>query len=166
MGETIDRAVVRETRARQPLNANVPTGSLGYDVYPWANGTRDATSQLSSPVSSQRLGHSKCDAPSQLFTPDSQPRHGGSNSSGGSAIVTHHHMWRTLTANIFSLTHSQSCTTRIRDTLAASYLNPKAQDATCLAAETLSASGCWSVSICDIVIPLPASAQWLAANLE
>ena len=33
--------------------------------------------------------HSKCDAPSQLFTPDSQPRHGGSNYSGGSAIVTH-----------------------------------------------------------------------------
>ena len=38
--------------------------------------------------SRQRLSHSKCDAPSQLFTPDSQPRHGGSNSSGGSAIVT------------------------------------------------------------------------------
>ena len=36
----------------------------------------------------QRLGPSKCDAPSQPFTPDSQPRHGGSNSSGGSAIVT------------------------------------------------------------------------------
>ena len=65
----------------------MPTGSLGYDVYP-ANGTCDATSQLSSPVSSQRLSHSKCDALSQLFTPDSQPRHGGSNSSGSSAIVT------------------------------------------------------------------------------
>ena len=62
----------------------------------------DATSQLSSPVSSQRLSHNKCDAtsqlgysksdaPSQLFTPDSQPRHGSSNSSGGSAIVTHRH---------------------------------------------------------------------------
>ena len=74
----------------QPRNANVSTGSLGCDVYP-ANGTRDATSQLSSPVSSQRLGHSKCDALSQLFTPDSQPRHGGSNSSGSSAIVTHRH---------------------------------------------------------------------------
>ena len=60
----------------------------------------------SSPVSSQRLGHSKCDAPSQLFTPDSQPRHDGSKSSGGSAIVMHRHMWRTVTANIFSLTHS------------------------------------------------------------
>ena len=81
--------------------ATVPNGSLGYDVYP-ANGTRDAKSQLSSPVSSQRLSHgkssggymtfqcstplhSKCDAPSPLFTPDSQSRHGDSNSSGGSA---------------------------------------------------------------------------------
>ena len=44
--------------ARQPRDANVPTGSLGYDVYP-ANGTRDATSQLFSPVSSKRLGHRK-----------------------------------------------------------------------------------------------------------
>ena len=34
--------------ARQPRNTNVPTGSLGYDVYP-VNGTCDATSQLSSP---------------------------------------------------------------------------------------------------------------------
>ena len=59
----------------------------------YSNGTRDATSQLSSPVSSQRLGHSKGDAPSQLFTANTQPRHGGSNSSGGGlAIVTHRHM--------------------------------------------------------------------------
>ena len=96
--------------ARQPRNANVPNGSLGYDVYP-ADGTRDTTSQLSSPVSSQRLGHSsmqhttqsKCDAPSQLFTPYSQPRHGDSNSSAAQR--------RTVTANTFSLSH------RTRDTL-------------------------------------------------
>ena len=44
-----------------------------------SNGTRDATSQLCSLVTETRP---------QLFTPDSQSRHGGSNSSGGSAIVT------------------------------------------------------------------------------
>ena len=71
--------------------------------------TRDATSQLSLSVSSQRFvhgkpldgfltlqfstpPHSKCDAPSQLFTPDSPPRYGESNSSSGSAIMTHSHM--------------------------------------------------------------------------
>ena len=98
VGGTIDRAATCDS-ARQPCDANVSNASLGYDVYP-ANGTRDAKSQLSSPVSSQRLSHgkssggymtlqcstpphSKCDAPSQLFTPDSQPRHGGSNSSCG-----------------------------------------------------------------------------------
>ena len=92
--------------ARQPRDANVSNISSGYDVYP-ANGTRDATSQLSSPVSSQRLyhgkssggyttlqcstpPHSKCDAPSQLFT-RLTTRHGESNSSVGSAIVTHRH---------------------------------------------------------------------------
>ena len=34
------------------------------------------------------LSHSKCDAPSQLFTPDLQPRHGDSNSSGSSGIMS------------------------------------------------------------------------------
>ena len=52
------------------------------------------------PCSLLRLGHSKCDPPSQLFTPDSQLKHGDSNSSGGSAIVMH------VTADIFSLIHS------------------------------------------------------------
>ena len=96
--------------ARQPRDANVRTGSLDYDVYP-ANGTRDATSQLSSPVSSQRLGHgkssggyttlrcstpphSKCDTPSQLFTPDSQPRHCGSNFQAAQPL------WRTVTCDL------------------------------------------------------------------
>ena len=65
----------------------------------------DSPSQLISLQCNMPL-HSKCDALSQLFTPDSQPRHGDSNSSGGSAIVTHHHMRRTVTANILSLSHS------------------------------------------------------------
>ena len=47
-----------------------------------------------------------CDATSQLSSPVSQSRHGDSNSSGGSAIVMHHHMQRIITANIFSLSHS------------------------------------------------------------
>ena len=73
MGGTIDRTAICETQP--PRNTNTSTGSLGYDVYPAM--VHVTTSQLSSTVSSQRLGHSKCDTPSQLFTPDSQPRHGG-----------------------------------------------------------------------------------------
>ena len=88
-------------------DVNVSNISLDYnDVYP-VNGTRDATSKLSLSVSSQRLGHgkssggymtlqystpphSKCDAPSQLFT-RLTAGYGESNSSVGSAIVTHRH---------------------------------------------------------------------------
>ena len=94
VGGTMDRAAVRETQHGYHATQMCPMAH-------WAT-----TSQLSSPVSSQRLGHgkssggymtlqcstpphSKCHAPSQLFAPDSQPRHDDSNSSGGSAIVTH-----------------------------------------------------------------------------
>ena len=80
----MDRAAVRET---QHSNHATQMCSFGYDVYP-ANGTHDATSQLSSPVSSQRLGHSECDAPSQLFTPDSQSH----ILRGGDPAVTESHM--------------------------------------------------------------------------
>ena len=54
------------------------------------------TSQLSSHVSSHRLSHSKCDAPSQLSTPESQPRHGGSNFQAARQL------WRTVTCDALS----------------------------------------------------------------
>ena len=71
----MDRAAVRET---QHSNHATQMCSFGYDVYP-ANGTHDATSQL---------GHSECDAPSQLFTPDSQSH----ILRGGDPAVTESHM--------------------------------------------------------------------------
>ena len=146
---TIDRAAVRETQHGNHATQMCP---LAHWATTYIQQTVNVTQrQLSSAVSSQRLGHSKCDAPSQLFTLDSQPRHGGRLAA---ILQAAQQLWRTVTANIFSLTHSQSWTTRIRDTLAASHLNPKAQGATCLAAETLSLSGCWSGSICDIAISL------------
>ena len=67
--------------ARQPRNANVPNGSLDYDVYP-ANGTRDATSQLSSPVTSQSRATASLQAAIWLFNTERHPQH----------------MWRTVTA--------------------------------------------------------------------
>ena len=59
------RSCTRDS-ARQPRDANVPNGSLGYDVYP-ANGTRDGTSQLFSPVPSQRLCNGKSSGSYTIF---------------------------------------------------------------------------------------------------
>ena len=162
--------------ARQPRDVNVPNGSLGYDVYP-GNGTRDATSQLSSPVSSQRLGHgkgsggymtlqcstpphSRCDAHSQLFTPDSQPRHGDSNCDAPSQLISLVLVTARLALLGSEIPSRQAISIPKCKMLLVSPLTRLGG---------FSASGCWSGSFCDIAISLSFSrqvAQWLAANLE
>ena len=68
--------------ARPPRDANVSNISSGYDVY-LAKGTRDATSKLSLPVSSQRLGHGKSSG-SYMTLQCSMPPH----SKGDAPYVT------------------------------------------------------------------------------
>ena len=71
--------------ARQPRNASVPTGSLGYDVYP---ATIHVTAIFISLVTETR--------PQQVWR----------TVTAIYARLAAQQLWRTVTANIFSLTHS------------------------------------------------------------
>ena len=91
VGGTIDRAAVRETQHGNHATQMCP---LAHWVTTYVQQTVHVTQRHSYLHQSRHRDSATANVtqPSQLFTPASQRRHGGSNSSGSSAIVTHRHM--------------------------------------------------------------------------
>ena len=104
VGGTIDRVAIRETQHGNHATQMCPmahwattyiqqtvhvTQRHSYLHQSCHRESTTASLQAAMTLQCSTPPHSKCET--QLFTPDSQPRHGESNSSGGSTIVTHRH---------------------------------------------------------------------------
>ena len=102
----VTRVFLLPYSARQPRDTNVPNGSC-IVLRMSANGTRDATSQLSLLVSSRRLGHGKSsggyDSSMQHATPQQMWRTVTAIYTRLTAETWWQQLWRTVTANIISL---------------------------------------------------------------